>query len=67
MHDSITVGDQPPFSLTFTQDDSENPESPWTAEIPVQLRPSDGIDAVDGTITVTLKDDSPTGGASPNI
>ena len=61
-HASITTGSQTPIDLTFSEMDDTNPNSSWTASLPIQLRAVDNIDALDGTISVTL--DPPAAGAS---
>ena len=61
-HASITAGSQAPIDLPFSEMDDTNPNSSWTANLPIQLRAVDNIDALDGTISVTL--DPPAAGAS---
>ena len=59
-HSTVTTGSQDPINLTFSQADSTDITSPWTAEIRVQLRDRDQIDAINGAITLVLNVDSAT-------
>ena len=54
LHSSITPGAQTPIDLVFTQVDDQDPLSPWTANIPVQLRNADNINKSHGEVTVAL-------------
>ena len=51
LHSSITPGVNNSGDLAFTQDSSS---APWTANLPIQLREVDGLDADHGSIKVVL-------------
>ena len=59
LHDLATPGVNNSGDLTFTQDSST---APWTANLPIQLRDEDGLDADHGLVKVVL--DTPAASAN---